>query len=306
MLNKILIRCFLVLCAVSTQINAKSVALSFDDGLDPSLDPNAQQINQQILKTLKHYKIKAILYPSLSKIGGNQGLSLVAKWGQHGHRIANHGNLHLNLNKSHVSLDAYLHDIQQGHDAFSTLDGFVARYRFPFLKEGDTLQKRDGVRGWIKAHRYQSGAVSIDASDWYYNQLFVKFQRNNDSQSLEKLKQAYIFHLLDRAKYYDGLALETLGRSPKHVLLLHVRAINAAWLKDVIEAFQHEGWQFIDSDSAYQDPLYAIEPQALPAGESILWNIAKIYAVPNLRYPAEDAAYEYAHLKNMGLDIQLQ
>ncbi|AMW77491.1 polysaccharide deacetylase [Acinetobacter sp. TGL-Y2] len=306
MLNKILMSCFLVLCTVCTQISAKSLALSFDDGLDPSLNPDAQQINHDILKALKQNQVQAILYPSLSKIGGNQGLSLVAEWGQHGHRIANHGNLHLNLNKNEVSLDAYLHDIQQGHEAFSTLDGFVARYRFPFLKEGNTLEKRDGVRRWIKDHHYQSGAVSIDASDWYYNQLFLKFQQNNDANSLKKLKQAYISHLLDRAKYYDGLAIETLGRSPKHILLLHVRAINAAWLKDVIAAFQDSGWQFIDSDSAYQDPLYTIEPQALPAGESILWNIAKNYGVPNLRYPAEDAGYEYAHLKKMGLDIQLQ
>ena len=133
--------------------------------------------------------------------------------------------------------------------------------------------------------------------------IVLKFQQEKDQASLDKLKQAYIFHLLDRAQYYDGLALQTLGRSPKHILLLHVRAINAAWLEDIIDGFKKQGWKFIDSHTAYQDPIYKIQPQTLPAGESIIWNIAQIYGVEKLRYPAEEAAYEYPHLQKFGLHV---
>ena len=300
MFKKILLSCLIL---VSNYTFAKSLALSFDDGLDPNTNPQAQHINGTILNTLQRNKVRAILYPSLSKIGGIPEIDMVKQWGEQGHRIGNHGNLHLNLNKDDVSLPAYLNDMQQGHHAFASLKGFVSRYRFPFLKEGNTLEKRDGVKQWIKDQHYQSGAVSIDASDWFYNQLFLKYQQENDQQSLTKLKQAYTFHLLERAKYYDDLAQKTLGRSPKHVLLLHVRAINAAWLQDIIDAFHHHGWTFIDSDTAYQDPLYNIEPKVLPAGDSIVWTIAKIYGIPNLRYPAEDAPYEYANLKRFGLKL---
>jgi hypothetical protein len=155
----------------------------------------------------------------------------------------------------------------------------------------------------LAQHHYQSGAVSMDASDWYYNQLFMQYQTANDQVSLSKLKLAYIAHLLDRARYYDGLAEKTLGRSPKHVLLLHVRAINAAWLGDVITAFRQQGWQFIDSDAAYQDPVYKIQLNVLPAGESILWQIAKVYGIDSLRYPAEDAPYEQENLRHFGLTV---
>ncbi|OAL80419.1 polysaccharide deacetylase [Acinetobacter sp. SFB] len=300
MLKKIILSLCLGLSNIAI---AKSVALSFDDGLDPLINLEAQQINNDILNTLKQNNIHAIVYPNISRIGGTEGLNIISKWGKQGHRIGNHGNLHLNLNKNEVNLPNYLQDIQQGHQAFSSLKGFVPRYRFPFLKEGNTIEKREGVRKWLINHNYQSGAVSIDASDWYYNQLFLKYQQENDQNSLDKLKQAYIFHLLDRAKYYDDLALQTLGRSPKHVLLLHVRAINAAWLEDIISSFNKQGWKFIDSDTAYQDPIYKIQPQLLPAGESIVWNIAQIYGVKNLRYPAEDAPYEYSNLKKNGLNI---
>lgn len=300
MIKKIVLS--LCLC-VSHVAFAQQIALSFDDGLDPANNPDACHINNDILNTLKQKRILAIVYPSVSKISTEKGLQMISEWGKQGHRIGNHGNLHLNLNKDDISLKNYLKDIEQGHQIFSTLPGFVPRYRFPFLKEGNTLEKREGVRQWLITHHYQSGTVSIDASDWYYNQLFLQYQQAQDQENLNKLKQAYLFHLLDRAQYYDNLAQQTLGRSPKHVLLLHVRAINASWLEDIIDLFKQQGWKFVDSDSAYQDSIYKIQPQTLPAGESILWNIAQIYGLESLRYPAEDAPYEYPNLKKFGLSV---
>ncbi|RLL36897.1 polysaccharide deacetylase, partial [Acinetobacter cumulans] len=67
MLKKIILSFCLGLSNVAI---AKSVALSFDDGLDPSINSEAQQINENILSTLKQNKIHAIFYPSISKIGG--------------------------------------------------------------------------------------------------------------------------------------------------------------------------------------------------------------------------------------------
>lgn len=110
--------------------------------------------------------------------------------------------------------------------------------------------------------------------------------------------------MLARADYYDQLALRTLQRSPRHVLLLHVRAINAAWLGDILLAFQQQGWQWIDSEYAYRDPLYQIQLYSVPAGESILWRIAQVYGVASLRYPAEDSVYEIAELAKFGLMVQ--
>ena len=149
MLKKIILSFCLGLSNVAI---AKSVALSFDDGLDPSINSEAQKINEDILSTLKENKIHAIVYPSISKIGGTEGLNIISNWGKQGHRIGNHGNLHINLNKNEVKLSHYLQDMQQGHQVFSSIEGFVPRYRFPFLKEGNTLEKRDGVRKWLSTH----------------------------------------------------------------------------------------------------------------------------------------------------------
>ncbi|RLZ10002.1 polysaccharide deacetylase [Acinetobacter sp. 2JN-4] len=291
----------LTLFLITTLGHAKQLALSFDDGVNPDLNVQATPINQRILEQLHQHQLKSIIYPSVIKIGDYAGLQLVAEWGKQGHQIANHSELHLNLNKDSTSSQQYIDGIRRAEHVFQPLQGWVARYRYPFLKEGDTREKRDTVVEYLKQHGYQSGAVSIDASDWFYNQKYLSYQKYNQTVQLEKLKQAYIHHLLDRADYYDQLAADTIGYSPKHVLLLHVNAINAAFLDDVITAFKQHGWQLIDSEKAYTDPLYQRTSMVLPAGESIVWSLAKQQGHIKLRYPAEDSPYEQDNLKRFDL-----
>lgn len=282
---------------------AKQITLSFDDGVNPATTSDAKEVNQAILTQLKTKKVKAIVYPALIKTGTDSGLELIAQWGLNGHKIGNHSEKHLNLHKDDVSLTDYINSMENADSVFSKLSGWTPRYRFPYLKEGNTVEKRDGVRNWLKEHNYQSGAVSIDASDWYYNLLYKKYSEAKDTVSLNKLRKAYIAHLLDRAKYYDQLAIKTIGRSPNHVILLHVNHINAAYTGDIIDAFKNKGWIFIDSDTAYTDPMYQEKIDVLPAGESIIWSLAKKKGIEGLRYPAEDAPYEKDNLAAYGLKI---
>ena len=253
------------------------------------------------LKHLHDQQIKTIVFPSLIKIGDYQGKQLIQAWGQSGHLIGNHSALHQNLNKENVTLKDYLHSIEHADAVLKTLPNYTRIYRYPFLKEGNSAEKRDAVYQWLEQHQYRIGGVSIDASDWFYNRKYLDYAKLQDQDKLDRLKQAYIAHLLHRADYYDQLAQLTINRSPQHVLLLHVNAINAAFLKDVITAFQQHGWTFISAADALQDPLYTQHSQNIPAGESVIWSIAKTKGLENLRYPAEDAPYEIDNLKQHGL-----
>ena len=46
--------------------------------------------------------------------------------------------------------------------------------------------------------------------------------------------------------------------------------------------------------NAFEDPVFLKEPQTLPAGESLIWALAKETGKFNdrLRYPGEDDTYE--------------
>jgi hypothetical protein len=152
------------------------------------------------------------------------------------------------------------------------------------------------MRRWLDENDYRTAAVSIDASDWYYSDRFVKWRNANPGKDVSPHCDAYLAHLWDRAQYYDALSRQVLGRSASHVLLLHTNAINAAFLPEVIAMFQSKGWKIIPPLQAFSDPLYSIAPKTLPAGESILWALAKERGVVGLRYPAEDGRYEQEKL----------
>lgn len=55
------------------------------------------------------------------------------------------------------------------------------------------------------------------------------------------------------------------------------------------------------TDIAFQDPVYGARPRVLPAGESILWSLAKERGLTQLRYPGEDDVYEKPLLDRLHL-----
>ena len=51
---------------------------------------------------------------------------------------------------------------------------------------------------------------------------------------------------------------------------------------------------------AFGDPVYAMRPEILPAGESILRALAWKRGILGLRYPGEDDVYEKPILDRLG------
>jgi len=281
--------------------HAQSVALSFDDGLDPREQPQAAVWNASILDALSKAHLRSILFAAGKRVDSAEGMKLVRDWGRQGHAIANHTYSHLNFGSERTTLERFIADVEADETLLRQVPGWTRRLRFPYLKEGETASKRDGIRTWMTTHRYLTGAVSIDASDWYYNARYLAWLKTHPNEDHSSFRAAYLDHLWNRSTYYDSLAENLLHRRVRHVLLLHTNAINAAFLPDVIALFKSKGWALISPAEAYEDPLYSMSTLALPAGESILWSLARQNNVGNLRYPAEDERYEKPLLDRLGL-----
>ncbi|MDR3004166.1 MAG: polysaccharide deacetylase family protein [Acidovorax sp.] len=291
-----------LLLSLSTSLAmAQTLSLTFDDGLNPDKTPQAAQWNQQLLEGLGQAGIKAMVFPSLARTGGDAGLALVRNWGLQGHAVGNHTASHRSLADPALSLQDFIADVEQADASLRTMPQWTPMLRFPYLKEGDTLEKRDGLRRWMQSAGYRAAPVSIDASDWYYNQVYAAWLAQGRPEQAQRVKAAYIRHMLDRAAYYDGLARQVLGRSPAHVMLLHTNGLNAAALPELIAAFAARGWRFVSPSEAFQDPLYTEPANTLPAGESVVWAHAQLQQRPGLRYPAEDDVYERPLLQAQGL-----
>ena len=89
----------------------------------------------------------------------------------------------------------------------------------------------------------------------------------------------------------------------KHTILMHYNLLNGLFLGDLIEMFKSKGWQFIDASEALTDPIFSAKPNVLPAGESIVWALAKADGTiaPSLKYPAEDGNDVIEQMKKLGL-----
>ena len=293
--------CLALILALPISSQAQSVALTFDDGFNPREQPQAASWNAAILAALSNAGIKSILFAAGKRVDSPEGLALVKLWGGAGHAVGNHTYSHLNFGSGQTSLEVFIADVERDEALLKDMPGWIRRFRFPYLKEGDTAAKRDKFRTWLAAHEYNTGAVSIDASDWYYNSRYLSWKQAHPNDDPSSFRTAYLDHLWSRAAYYDALSQRLFHRSVKHVLLLHANAINAAFLPDVIAMFRSKGWAFDSPDEAYQDPVYAMKQTVLPAGESILWSLSRQNGFNDLRNPAEDDIYEKPLLDALNL-----
>jgi len=271
--------------------DGRSIALTFDDGpnITDTTGLSAADRNTAILRQLAEAHLKSILFVTRVDTDSRRN-DLIRQWGIHGHQIGNHTATHPDFNK--MSLADYEQELLTCDKALRDMPGFTRRFRFPYLNEGNTIEKRDGFRAFLDANSYEIGPVSVDASDWYYSERLSHRLKMDPHADTRPYRDAYLRHLYDRAQYYDGLSRNVLGRSVSHVLLLHHNLINALFLRDVIQMFKRKGWKLIDSAIAFKDPVYAMRPNILPAGESVLWALAKQKGVQGLRYPGEDDVYE--------------
>jgi len=282
---------------------APQFAVTMDDfGWHNAVHLTAEDRNRAILDVLSAQRTKAALFVVGENAEEEQGKTMLKKWDDAGHIIGNHTYSHRSLS-SRITIADYEQDILRAEAVLKDFKQFRRMFRYPMLKEGDTAAKRDQVHAFLKAHGYRIGHVTIDNSDWIVDQrLKVRLQKDPNADT-KPYRDFYLEHMWDRAQYYDALGKRVLGRPVKHTILMHFNLLNGLFLGELIEMFKSKGWQIIDAEDAFTDPVFQAEPKILPAGESIVWSLAKAAGkIPmSLRYPAEDGDYEAARMDKLGL-----
>jgi peptidoglycan-N-acetylglucosamine deacetylase len=102
--------------------------------------------------------------------------------------------------------------------------------------------------------------VTIDNQDWFTNELLVQGIEAGKKFDQKKLCDVYRDIILDDAEFFDVMSVKALGRSVKHVLLLHETDINALCIGEVVRSLRAKNWKIITPDEAYSDPIAKTEP----------------------------------------------
>jgi peptidoglycan/xylan/chitin deacetylase (PgdA/CDA1 family) len=279
------------------------LALTLDD---PTLSLGSvlkwQEANSRLLNAISAKGVRAALFVCGMRVDEADGAKLLTAWDQAGHMICNHSYSHKFYGERTTYAD-FAVDFLKDEKVIAPYHNRTALFRYPFLKEGETADKRDRFRALLKERGYRVGHVTIDASDWYVSQRFVNRLAKQPSAPIAPYRDYLIAHLLDRAAFYRQLAFDVLGRDIRHTVLMHFNPLNAFVLPDVMSAFETAGWQWIDASIAFEDPIFRSQPQTVPAGESLVWAIAKETGrfESRLRYPGEDDVYEKPKMDAFGL-----
>lgn len=243
---------------------------------------------------------RAFLFVIGRHVDNPHGAALLREWESHGHLLGNHTYSHKPLLSKHDP-EQFEQDVLRNDHVLSQYKNFRKWFRFPQLKEGSTAEVRDRLRAFLAQNGYRNGCVTIDASDWYYDQRLKARLRASPDFDVTHFRQPYLEHIWDRAAYYDGLSREVLGRSIAHTLLIHYNLLNSLFLGDLMEMFRKKGWEIIPAEEAFSDPVFTRKPNTVPAGESLIWALAKEAGRSGLRYPAEDDVYEKPILDRLTL-----
>lgn len=240
---------------------AKKIALSFDDiPRQEGLYYNAFDRADLLVNKLKNKNVVAAFFCNPPE-KSDPRFTIIEKYSTAGHFIANHTKHHLDAEDA--SVQEFLDDIDQAHSLLFQIPNFRQWFRYPYLREGDYVSKRDDIRKGLNERGYQHGYVTVDNYDYYMDVLFQEALEKNLKIDFDKLEKLFVNVLFEGINFYDSIAKKTFNRSPVHVLLLHETDLSVLLIDKLIDHLRANGWEIVSPEEAYSDPIAALQPSTL-------------------------------------------
>ena len=217
-------------------------------------------------------------------------IEVLKLWKAAGQPLGNHTYSHPNLAK--MPADQFIKDIEKNESVLRTVERphVFKWFRYPFLIEGETLEKRETVRKSLTEMGYQIAQVTIDFEDWAWYEPYVRCSQKGDRASVDWLKSSYLEHALNRLKFATTAANLVFGRPIRHVLLLHIGTFDSIMFPELIKNFKENGVKFVSLSEAMADSVYGPDPKIVmshgdPFLDQLIWQKKLPYpAVPKLPF----------------------
>ena len=268
------------------------VALTFDDlplnGTQPA-GVSQSRMTRDTLAVFKRYRIPAT-YGFINARGledNPDGALALQLWVQAGHPLANHTYSHPNLDR--ISAEDFTREILRNEPVLELLMPPGGQHdfrwlRYPYLHEGDTLEKRRSVRAFLAAHHYRVAETTLDYEDYAWNSAYARCLDRKDAASMKWLRESYLSTADEWMRMQRDMARRLWGRDINHVLLLHQGAFSATILPDLFALLKQQGYEIVTLEEAQSDPVYAEDPDfAVPGGGTL---IEHVVAKRGLTWPA--------------------
>lgn len=270
---------------LSSEIQAKEIALSFDDAPVATTKHFETELRtDELIRKLKVLKVPPVMVFANPCRGEDLSsvMSQLKKYRDAGHLIGNHTCSHVRLDD--VGFDAFTKDATKADLLLAPL--FVGQkfFRFPTLNESKNEKLRDQMREWLQANQYRNGSVSIDNDDYLFSLKINQAKEKGKTINYKKVRSFFVEHVVGAANFYDELAVKTMGHSPKHVLLLHEMDATVMFMEALVKALRKEGWKIISIHEAYEDKIYLEQSKNMYANNGLIAQIHMEKTHEEIRY----------------------
>jgi peptidoglycan/xylan/chitin deacetylase (PgdA/CDA1 family) len=283
-----LLAALLVLFAGSSRAapEVMEMAITVDDlpahGALPD-DTTRAQIAQRFISALKASGVPSVYgFINARRLKDDPATAEVLRlWIDAGFLLGNHTYTHSDLSTSDAQ--AFEKDIADDEPALESLMGSRDWhwFRYPFMHDGDTLEKRRTVRAYLDEHGYKIAQVTLDFQDYAWNDPYARCVKAGDTESIAWLKASYVSAASEDISLGQKLAFMLYGRNIKHVLLLHVGAFDSVMLPELLDRLTHQNVRFVSLQQAEADPAYQLEPEpSPPAGGTMLERWIQVRRMP--------------------------
>jgi peptidoglycan/xylan/chitin deacetylase (PgdA/CDA1 family) len=248
---------------LSSPVAAQEVALTFDDlPAHNALPPGETRVGviARLVAALADAEAPATGFINAASLEEHpEDRAVLEIWRAAGHPFGNHGWSHGNLDT--IGPSAFEDELVRNEPMLEALAGDTdwRWFRYPFLAEGRDPSVRRLARGALRKHGYKVASVTMDFSDWAFNEPYARCRQNDDAAGVARLEALYLAAADEALAASRGLSRRLYERDIPYVLLMHVGAFDAHMLPRLLALYQARGVRFVTLDEAMADPFYAID-----------------------------------------------
>ncbi len=256
------------------------VGITIDDlpaaGDNPTFTTRTE-IAKKIIQTLKDYDIPDPYGFSIGVLIQEQSerYEIMKMWADANYKIGNHTFHHYDY--TNIPSKEFIQDIEMNEawltDYAKTIQELKV-FRFPYLSEGNTLEKRYEVRSYLKKRNYKIAQVTLETFDWNFNEAYVRCMNQGNKIEAQKVVDLYLSDFEKNIQYSTHLPKFLYGNKVHipQILLLHFNLLTADTLHLIFDKLLADGFAFHPALQEINDPLFQEDPAVPMAVGSLFYN----------------------------------
>ena len=236
------------------------IAITIDDlpvhaPYPPAVTP--LEVNRQMIAALRAENVPATAFVNAVNVTDSDTMEALRDWRATGFVLGNHTWSHPHL--SELTISQFEDELTKGEPLLAKLGGTSdwRWFRYPFLDEGKDENQRAAARQVLAKRGYRVAAVTMSFSDWAFTGAYARCMKARNAAAIDELERLYLQSVRENITASREAAQALYGRDIPYVLLMHVSAMSARMMPQVIALYRDAGFRFVSLAQAESDPAYA-------------------------------------------------